>query len=345
MKASLRLLSPLLLVAALLAGCGGGSKAVPLAPGDVAVVGPTHIVKAQFDTLMHEAQVNLKSQGQAFPKAGTTQYSQIKSQAMTLLVQEAEREAAATKLGLSVTPKEIQTRLVAIEKQYFGGSAVKYQAALKKQGLTDAEVRNNIKSQLISSKLFTALTKDVAVTPAAVSLYYDKHLTSYQTPESREARYILVGKNKSSLAETLYQQLKGAPDSTWCTLAKKYSQDPGSKATCGKPAAPFTKGGTVAEFDKALFSLATNTLAKVNTKQYGWFVLQPTAAITPATKKPFTKEAKSIAKTLLTDKKNTFMTTWAANIQKSYCKGSQIKYQVGYTPSPDPCAPAAATTT
>jgi hypothetical protein len=24
-------------------------------------------------------------------------------------------------------------------------------------------------------------------------------------------------------------------------------------------------------------------------------------------------------------------------VQKAYCSGSRIKYQVGYTPSPDPC--------
>ena len=227
MKARLLFLFPVLLVAALAAGCGSGGGSSPLAAGDIAVVGPTHIAKAQFDSLMHEAKVNLKTRGQAFPKAGTTQYLAIKSQAVGLLVQEAEKEAEATKLGLSVTAKNIQTRLNQIKKQYFSGSDAKYQAALKKQGLSDAEVRNNIKSQLISQKLFDALTKSVSVTPVAVTVYYEQHLSTY--PVTRDLRYILVGKNKTSLAQTLYKQLKGAPDATWCTLAKKYSQDPGSK--------------------------------------------------------------------------------------------------------------------
>ena len=339
------LLLPVLVLAVLAAGCGsGGGGAAPLAPGDVAVVGSTHIVKAQFDTLMNEAKVNLKGQGQTFPKAGTTQYSAIKTQAVTLLVQQAEREAAAAKLGIVISAKEIQTHLDAIKKQYFSGSDVKYKAALKAQHLTDAQVRSNIKSQLISTKLFNALTKNVSVTPAAVSLYYVKHLTSYQTPATRKTRYILVGKNKSTLAQTLFQQLSGAPDSTWCSLAKKYSQDPASKGTCGKPASPFQKGQTVAEFDKLVFSLPTNKLAKVNTTQYGWFVLQPTAPISPAKKTPFSKEAKTIAKTLLSNKKNAFMTAWVDTTQKSYCKGSKIKYQAGYAPSPDPCAATTTTT-
>jgi parvulin-like peptidyl-prolyl isomerase len=340
-----RLLIPVFLIAAFVAGCGGGSSTATLAPGDVAVVGNTHIVKAEFDVLMSEAKVNLQGQGEAFPKAGTTEYSTIKTQAMTLLVQQAEREAEAAKLGITVTPAEVQKQLDSVKKQYFSSDDAKYKAALKQQNLTDAEVRANIKSQLISTKLFNKLTKNVSVTPASVSLYYDKHLTSYQTPETRSVRYILIGKNKAALATSLFTQLTGAPDATWCTLAKKYSQDPASKATCGKPASPFTKGQTVAQFDKLIFSLPTKKLAKVNTTEYGWFVLQPLAAIVPAKKTPFTKEAKTIAKTLLTSKKNSFMTAWVDSTSKTYCKGNKIKYQAGYTPSPDPCAPPANTTT
>jgi parvulin-like peptidyl-prolyl isomerase len=329
------LLLPVFLVAALAAGCGGGGGgASPLKPGDVAVVGSTHIGTAEFKALMSEAKTNLKSQGQAFPKAGTAQYATIKSRAVTLLVQEAERETEAAKLGLAIPQKDIQTKLDAIKKQYFSSSDVKYRAALKAQNLTDAEVRHNIQSQLISQKLFTKLTKDVSVTPSAVTAYCAKNSSACQP--SRAVRYILVGKNKSALAQTLFQQLHGASDATWCTLVKKYSQDSGSKATCGKTT--FTKGLTVPEFDKLLFSLGTNTVGKTNSKQYGWFVLEPTAA---------TKKAAlgTIATQLLTDKKNAFMTAWVDTTTKTYCKGGKVKYQAGYAPSPDPCVATKTTTT
>jgi hypothetical protein len=32
------------------------------------------------------------------------------------------------------------------------------------------------------------------------------------------------------------------------------------------------------------------------------------------------------------------MTDWVSSTSKGFCSGSQIKYQTGYTPSPDPCA-------
>ena len=176
----------------------------------------------------------------------------------------------------------------------------------------------------------------------AIAAYYAQHLSQYQTPASRSVRYILVGKNKTSLAQSLYQQLTGASDATWCSLAKKYSQDASTKGTCGK--GTFTKGQTVPEFDKVVFSSATK-VAKVNTKQYGWFVVQPTSAITPAKQTPVATAGKQIQTLLIQQKKNTLMTTWVNNLQKSYCSGGQIKYQVGYAPSPDPCAATNTTTT
>src|SRR5579872_5842350 len=218
-----RFLFPLAPLAILAAGCGGGgSSASSLNPGDVAVVGTQHIATTKFNQLLGEAKVNLKSQGQAFPKPGTTAYSNIKSQAVSLLVQEAEKEDEAAKRGITVTPKEVETRLAQLKKQYFGGDEKKYQAQLKKQGLTDPLVRDNIRQQLIGQKLFDSVTKDVTVSQAAIVQYYDQHLSQYQTPSSRAVRYILVGKKKSALAASLLKQLQQG--GSWCTLAKKYSK-------------------------------------------------------------------------------------------------------------------------
>jgi len=336
-----RFLFPLALLAILAAGCGGGgSSASSLNPGDVVVVGQQHVSATQFNQLMGEARVNLKSQGQAFPKPGTTAYSNIKSQAVSLLVQEAEKENEAAKLGIAVTAKDVDTRLTALKKQYFKGDETKYQAQLKKQGLTDAEVRENIRQQLIGQKLYNAITKNVTVPATAIVQYYDQHLSQYQTPASRDVRYILVGKKKAALATSLYSQLKNG--GSWCTLAKKYSKDPSSSGKCGQ--ATFTKGQTVPAFDKLAFSVKTNDVAKVNTSQYGWFVLSPSAAVKPGKNSTLAQETKSIKQTLLQQNKDTAMTNWVNKIQKNYCNGG-IRYQTGYQPSPDPCTSTNSTST
>ncbi len=75
-----------------------------------------------------------------FPKPGTADYETIKGQAVPLLVQQAEREEKAASMGITISDADVQKRLDQVKKQYFGGSETKYQAQLKKQDLTDAQV-------------------------------------------------------------------------------------------------------------------------------------------------------------------------------------------------------------
>ena len=118
-------------------------------------------------------------------------------------------------------------------------------------------------------------------TKEAIDAYYAANLSQYKKPATRAVQEILVGKNKQSLANQIYQQLEGGAD--FAALAKKYSQDPGSKDKGGNFTA--TQGADVPEFDKAVFAATakTNELLKpVNTAQYGWFVIKPTGDIKPA---------------------------------------------------------------
>ena len=66
----------LLLVVVLAAGCGGGGK--KSVPSDsVAVVGSDHITKSQFTLLMDGTKRAYVARKTPFPKAGTSQYTEI----------------------------------------------------------------------------------------------------------------------------------------------------------------------------------------------------------------------------------------------------------------------------
>jgi parvulin-like peptidyl-prolyl isomerase len=350
-----RLVLPVVLAGVLTAaGCGGGGGSTTttttttatgaattttgspkLQPGDVAVVAAIHITQPQFDELMNEAKANYKSQARAFPKPGSAEYNSILSQAVTILVQQAETLTEARKLGITVTDAEVQAQVEQTIKKCCGGSQTSYLTTLKQQGLTDQEVRDNARSTLYGQKLAAKLTQGITVSAAAIKAYYSSHPSSFVTPPSRKVRYILLGKNGAALAVTLEKQLTGAGRQAWCTAAKKYSQDPSTAKKCGE--ASFSKGQTVAEFDKVLFSLATNQVDKVNSTQYGWFVLEPTAAATPQTVTPLAKAVKQIKSTLLGQKKQAAITAWTTKTQKAYCNG-EITFGPGYTPTPNPCA-------
>jgi parvulin-like peptidyl-prolyl isomerase len=329
---------PLLLAlfAALLAGCGGGGSA-SLQSDDVATVGNIHVSKPQFDALLAQAKRSYATQTppKAFPKPGTADYETIKGQAVTLLVQQAEREEKAASMGIHISDSDVQKRLEQIKKQYFGGSEKRYQAQLKKQNLTDAQVQDDIRQQLISEAVFNKVTKNTKVSDSQVHAYYISHPTLYSQPQSRDVRHILV--KSPTLAQSIYAQLKAGNDKTWCTLAKKYSQDPSSKNNCGK--LTVSKGQTVPEFDKVAFSSPTKSIhAPVHSSQYGWFVIEPLSNIKPKTSTPEKQVSNTIKQQLLQQDKNQAMTDWVSSLSKSFCSGSKIKYQVGYKPSPDPCA-------
>jgi parvulin-like peptidyl-prolyl isomerase len=338
------------------AGCGGGKtkttastaagttstsaastttgSSVKLQPGDVAVVGTIHITKPQFDELISEAKANYASQGQPFPAPGSAGYESLVSQAVTILVQQAETTTEAGKLGITVTDQQVDNSVEQTVKKCCGGSETKYLATLKQQGLTDQEIRDNAKANLYGQRLAAKITQGITVPASEITAYYSKHPSDFVTPPSRDVRYILLGKSGAALAVTLDKQLTGAGRATWCTLAKKYSQDPSTAKKCGE--ATFTKGQTVPAFDKLLFSLATNQVAKLSTPQYGWFVLEPTANATPQTVTPLAKAVSTIKTKLLGDKKQAAITAWTKKTQKAYCAG-EIAYGVGYQPSPDPC--------
>jgi SurA N-terminal domain/PPIC-type PPIASE domain len=335
----------LAVTAAVLAGCGGGGSSAKLSTGDVAVVGGKEIPKTDFDALMQQAALSYKQQGKAFPQQGTTDYETIKGEAVTLLVEQAEREQKAAKMGITVSDAAVTKRLQQIKKlPTFGGSEKKFDAALKKQHLTLAQLREDIRAELISDAVYAKVTNSVTVPDKSVQAYYEAHLSQYQQPASRDVRYILVGKSKS-LAQSVYKQLEKGNDQTWCKLAKKYAKD-ASGQNCGK--ATFTKGETVPIFDKTAFSAPTKKVVPpfYDPTQYkAWFVIEPLSPVKKSVVTPEKQVAASIRQTLLTQAKNQAMTAWVSGLKKDFCGGSQIKYQVGYSPSPDPCASTSTTTT
>ena len=318
------------MLALVAAGCGGSSTAT-LGSDDVAVVGSKPVSKEQFQQLMARAKKSYDSRKSKFPKPGSTEYEQLKGQAVTFLVQQAEVEEQADKMGVEIGDDKVDKEIARYKKQFYGGSEERYLKAIKQQGLTEEQAREAIRQQLISRELFKKVTGDVKVTDADIQEYYSTHKSQYVQPESRDVRHILVP--KKALADSLYTQLKGGAN--FAQLAKRYSKDPGSASNGGK--LTVSKGQTVPEFDKAAFSLKNGALSRPIKTQYGYHILQALSAIKPSSTTPLSKVRASIRQQLEQQKKNEKVTKWLEDTKKDYCDG-KIKYQVGYKPNPDPCA-------
>ena len=240
------------------------------------------------------------------------------------LVQQAELELQAQMLGVSVTGAEVAKQLAKLKTAKTKGSDQASNAELKSKHVTDAQERDYLLHALLCQNIYNAITNGTSVKPCAIAAYYAANITKYQQKPTRSVEEILVGKDPK-LADQLYAQLKGGGD--FATLAKKYSKDPGSKNHDGKYTA--TQGSDVPEFDAAVFAPTAKTgalLKPVNAKQYGWFLIEPLAAVNPAQTTPESKAAAAIRKQLKATKAQQVACstwTWMTGVEKTYCSGQE----------------------
>jgi foldase protein PrsA len=315
-----------LAVALAAAGCGGSTDdATQEVPEDaVAVVGDKEISKAEFDRVLAQAKTTFKARKQEFPSTGSPEYEQLKQSIVRSLVEQKQFELGAEELGISVSDEEIDKRLDELKQQFFEGDEKKYQDELKKQGLTEEQVRNDIRSRLLSEKIFEEVTSDVKVTDADVEEYYEKNESQFGTPASRDVRHILV-KTKAK-AQQLHDQLRAG--ASFAALAKKNSLDPSSKAQGGKFTAQ--KGATVPPFDKTAFELKTGELSEPVKTQFGWHLIEATADVKPAKTKPLSAVEKEIRTQLEQQKQNDAMNKWVEDLKKDF--DGDIAYAAGFRP-------------
>jgi foldase protein PrsA len=317
----------LALIAALaLAACGGGGTSSADVPdGAVAVVGDKTVTKEEFDKLIEQQKKSAEAQKQDFPEPGTAEYEALKATVVKGLVEQKEWELEGEAMGIEVTDQEIETELDKLKQQYFQGDEQKYSAELAKQGLTDEDVRNELRTRVLTNKIFEAVTKKVAVSDADIQAYYEKNPTQYQQPASREVRHILV--KTEALAQKLHDQIQGGAD--FAKLAQKYTQDQASKADGGK----FTafKGRTVEPFDEFVFSAKTGDLSDPIKTEFGWHIIEVLSAIKPATTTPLDQVKDSIKTTVLQTKQNAAMKAWIAALPAKYA--DEVAYAPGYAPA------------
>jgi parvulin-like peptidyl-prolyl isomerase len=328
------------LAALVAAGCGGsGDSNDALGDDVVAVVDGVEITKARFDEFLNRSKTQARINKQDFPKVGTAEYRALQTNIVTYLVRRTENEKEAAALGIAITDAEVKERLDQIKEQL--GGETKFRAAVKQQGLTVDAVRDDIRGQLLSQKLVDQLTQDVKVAEAEAKKYYEDNKTQYAVPESRDVRHILLAVKKTNgsnaavdfakskaQAEDVYRQLEAGAD--FAALAKKYSQDPGSKDAGGK--LTITKGQTVPPFEKTSFSLETGELSQPVKTQFGFHLIEALTDVKAATTTPFADVKAQIEAQLADTKRNDVIEQWSKDVEKKY--EDKISYAKGYAPAP-----------
>ena len=181
---------PLALACAVLSACGSGSRSAPVPDDAVAVVGARAVPIAGYDRLIRDAKRQYAQRRKPFPQPGTKAYAKVRDTTISYLVHTAEIEQEAAGMGVHVIPAEVTRALNALKASQFHGDERAYAAARDAAGLTDADLRENERVQLLTRKLYEKVTSGTTVGDRAVRDYYPLHASEFYAPDSRTVRHV-----------------------------------------------------------------------------------------------------------------------------------------------------------
>lgn len=241
-----------------LAACASGGSG----GGDVAAVNGQKISRADFDRKLESS-----------PAARQT---------LTQLVQQDLIDQYAKDKNVTVTQAEIDKDEADIKGKYPPGQ---FENILKQQGLTEQDVQNILRQQLVLKK---AVASQVKVSDADVKAFYDKNHAQFDKPEQVRARHILVA-DQGKANEVLGKLKAGG---SWDALAKQYSTDPSTKDKGGELGF-FGRGQMVPQFQDAAFGAKVGQIVGPVKSPFGYHVIQVEEK-KPATKATYASVQKQI---------------------------------------------------
>jgi len=155
--------------------------------------------------------------------------------------------------------------------------------------VTDADVASHFEAHKAEYRIgeqrkikYLLLDRDqarlkITVPPSDIQRYYNDNIQQYQTPEQVKASHILLkteGKDEATVrkqAEEVLKEVKSGGD--FAALAKKYSEDEGSKAT-GGDLDYFGRGRMVPEFENVAFTLPPGQVSDLVKSQFGFHIIK-----------------------------------------------------------------------
>ena len=205
--------------------------------------------------------------------------------------------------GISVGPGELQDEFrYKNEKIKLNYAVIKPEELAAKINPTDAEIKaeyekNKSRYQIPEKRVVryglldtTQMRRNIQVSDDQLKVQYQNNIQQYQVPNRVHVEHILfmtVGKTdaevdeiKKTAEDVLKQAKKGGK---FEDLAKKYSEDPGTKEK-GGDLGWITQGQTVPEFEKTAFGLDKGQISDLVRTQYGFHIIKVLEKETARTK-------------------------------------------------------------
>ena len=178
-----------------------------------------------------------------------------------LLLQQAKKEK------VKISKSDINSEIEKIKENF--SSPEEFNEALKVNNLTLAQLREEIKNNLMINYILNEAKNKINITEDDLLAYYNENKESFFEPEKVHVRHILV-KTKEEANNILQQLKEGIID--FAELAKEKSIGP--SAPNGGDLGFISKGQMVKEFEDAAFSLAPGEISGVVKTKFGYHIIK-----------------------------------------------------------------------
>lgn len=266
----------------------------------LATVGNEKVTKGDLDKEMAQYYAQLKQQyGEDYANNAQVkdQLTQAKKQELDSLVARKVFLQEADKLGLKPSDDEINKKVDDQINQYKTqySQEGQFESLLQANNLTEDQLRDMLKQQIITSAVQDSVVKDITVTDDDVQTYYNENKDSqYSVGAGATVSHILIAEKASDGSVDFDASLKKANDlkakldagADFATLAKENSADPGSKDKGGDLGfQAYNTQQLVPEFVEGFKNLKEGQISAPVKSQYGYHIIKATglkeAQVTP----------------------------------------------------------------
>ena len=244
---------------------------------------PTSVVAVVNGVEIRQAQVNeivdrvLRANEGRMPPERTSQIrAQINERATDDLVTQTLLLEAADKAGVKATAEDIEKA----KKEMPLPDGKTLEQALAEQKMTVEQLDREMNRALRIQKLLESKATAAAVTDEDIKKFYEENKAKFEQKETVTARHILIKvdegadeKARADLkkkAEGIRKELENGAD--FAEMAKKHSEDPGSKDKGGEYT--FPRGMMVPEFETAAFTQELNKIGPLVETKFGYHIIQ-----------------------------------------------------------------------
>lgn len=357
-------------VALVVAGVTVGFNNPAVPSGDVAIVDGVDdggVSEDDFDQAMQEGAKTLGLP--KVPAQDDQSYTQLVGQAMQQLLLPIWVRGEAEERGLTVSDDDVKDEYESQKKQAGIKTQKQLDKILEQRGLTEQEVIDSIRSQLLQDKLLAeaapgaqTLPDDLAqltpdeqvarlaehygITGQDIEAYYDTAKDKpvaeggFLTPPSREARVILNTSKQKIEAAKAELEKGDLSDEAWQKAASKYSQDQTSSGNGGALPAPVEQGSaTPSPYEQEVFDAPEGELVgPIDTGDRGYLLVEVTKA-TPEEVQPLDdKLRKQIQALIINNRQQQVFADFQADFfekwtERTYCKPeADSEFCSGYQP-------------